>query len=268
MYKTARSAITIILAAIIIFPLIYTVSASFFSPEDFTAAEAKLLPSSLSLRNYMLSLNHGYFSRYILNSFITASMTALTRCLVSILSAFAFTHLDFKGKKAILIALLSTLFIPPDAMLYENYITTARLGLLDSYLGIVLPSVFSASALLMTMGAYLSSDRDIYDAARIDGAGDIRYISSILLPLTSPVTITIFIQAFIASFNSYLWPLLVTTRPRMRTVQVGITMLGFAESGEYGAQFASIAIITVPFLLLLLLGRKMIMKAISGGISE
>ncbi len=268
MSKFARNAAIIILSAIILFPLFYALSASFFTPQDFTASEARLLPSSVSARNYMLSLSHRYFLRYLVNSILTAMLTAILRCIIVTMAAFAFTHLSFKGKRVLLIALLSTLFIPPEAMLYENYITTARLGLLDSYLGIILPSLFSASAMLMTVGAYLSSDRDIYDAAMMDGAGDIRYITTILVPLTAPVTITVFIQAFIASFNSYLWPLLVTTRPKMRTVQVGITMLGFAEEGEFGAQFAAIVIVTLPFLLLLLAGRKMIMKAISGGMSN
>ncbi len=266
MSKAIRTATTLILTAVILFPMLYAFSASFFTPQDFTDAEAHLLPSSLSFRNYSLALGHRYFSRYVLNSIITAVLTALLRSIISVFAAFAFTHLQFKGKRILLIALLSTLFIPPDAMLYENYVTTARLGLLDTYAGIVLPSVFSATAMLLTIGAYLAADRDIYDAAAIDGAGDMRYLSTILIPLTAPVTMTIFIQAFISSFNSYLWPLLVTTRPGMRTIQIGITMLGFAEEGEYGAQFASIVIITLPFLILLAFCRKMIMKALEGGL--
>ncbi len=266
MYRALRMMAITILCLLVLFPLIYTISASFFSPQDFTAAEARLLPSSLSLRNYEMAAGHRYFARYVLNSCITAAMTAILRTGAAILAAFAFTHLTFKGRRILLIALLSTLFIPSDAMLYENYMTTARLGLIDSYLGIVLPSVFSASAMLLTIGAYLSADRDIYDAARMDGAGDLRYMASILVPLSAPVSATVFIQAFISSFNSYLWPLLVTTRPKMRTVQVGITMLGFADQGEYGAQFAAIVLITLPFLLLLAAGRTLIMKALSGGI--
>lgn len=266
MYRILRCAAIALLAAVILFPLIYTISASFFTPQDFTGTDAAFLPSSLSLRNYQLALSHSHFGRYVMNSLITAAMTAAARSAISILAAFAFTHLRFRGSRMLLIALLSTLFIPSDALLYENYVTVARLHLMDSYAGIILPSLFSASAMLLTAGAYLSADRDIYDAAMIDGAGDIRYLASILLPLTAPVSATVFIQAFISSFNSYLWPLLVTSRPSMRTVQVGITMLGFAEAGETGAQFASIVLITLPFAAAILLGRKPIMKALAGGI--
>ena len=267
MSKIVSPTLIIILSLLILFPVLYAFSASFFTPQDFTAENAKLLPSSFSLHNYSLALSHRYFGRYVLNSLVTATMTAFLRTAISIAAAFAFTHLRFKGQKILLPLLLSTLFIPSDALLYENYITIARLSLIDSYLGIVLPSVFSASAMLITIGAYLSTDKDIYDAARIDGCRDYRYILSILIPLTVPSTAAIFIQAFINSFNSYLWPLLVTTRPKMRTVQVGITMLGFAEEGEYGAQFASIIVITVPFLILLAWGRKSIEKALQGRIT-
>ncbi len=267
MARIIRTIIIALLAAIMLFPLLYAFSASFFPPEDFTASEARFLPSHISFRGYALALGHRYFGRYMLNSFITALMSATLRTAVSVLAAFAFTHLSFRGKRIILTALLATLFIPPDAMLYENYTAIARMGLLDSYAGIVLPSIFSASAMLLTMGSYAAADRDIYDAARMDGTGDLGYIARMLVPLAAPVSITVFIQAFISSFNSYLWPLLVTVRPRMRTIQIGIAMLGFAEEGEYGAQFAAIIIMTAPFLLLLLAARRLIMKAISGGIS-
>ena len=266
MRRIIRILLLLLLSAIILFPLLYALSASFFTKVDFTAPAARFLPSSPSFRNYALALGNSHFSRYALNSLITASLTAFLRTGVAASAAFAFTHLHFRGQRALLIALLATLFIPSDAMLYENYITTARLGLLDSYPGIVLPSILSASAILMMAGAYNGIDRDVYDAARIDGASDIRYILTLLIPLTAPVTGAVFIQAFVSSFNSYLWPLLVTTRPSMRTIQIGITMLGFAEEGELGAQFASIMLITIPFLLILALSRRLIMNALSGGV--
>ena len=114
----------------------------------------------------------------------------------------------------------------------------------------------------MLYGAFASRDRDVYDAARIDGAGDLRYMAQILVPLSAPFAATILIQSFITSFNSYLWPLIVTNRDSMRTVQIGLTMLGFAEEGEKGAMFAAVMIVTIPFLALLAAGRKTIMKAL------
>ena len=264
MNRAIRTLLTVMLMAVIAFPFLYGLSASFFSIIDFTDSYAHFLPSSPSFRNYALALSHRHFPRYLLNSLITSAMLSLLRIAVSVPAAFTLSHFRFRGKGAIAGILLSTLFIPSDALLYENYTTIARLGLLDTYIAVILPSIFSAASILMLYGAFISMERDVYDAARIDGAGDIRYMTEILTPLSAPYVATILIQSFITSFNSYLWPLIVTNQDRMRTVQVGLTMLGFAEEGERGAEFASVMIVTIPFLLLLAVGRKAILKALIG----
>lgn len=262
MSKAIRTILAALLAAIIAFPFLYGFSASFFSVVDFTDSQVRFLPSAISLRNYALALSHRHFPRYVLNSTITSVMLSLLRLAVSIPAAFALTHLRFRGQRLIAGIIMATLFIPSDVLLYENYSTIASMGLLDSYMGIMLPSIFSGASVLMLYGAFLAGDRDVYDAARIDGAGDLRYMWQILTPLYSPFAVAILIQSFISSFNSYLWPLIVTNRDRMRTVQIGLTMLGFAEEGEKGAQFAAAMIVTIPFLALLAAGRNMIMKAL------
>ena len=266
MKTLSEKAILILLSAIIAFPLLYAFSASFFSPMDFTDQYAHLLPSSFSFDNYRMALGNRYYPVFILNSAATSILLALLRVAVSVAAAFAFTHIRFGGKRIVLSLLMLTMFIPPDALLYPNYSTIAALGLLDTYAAIILPSVFSASSLLMILGIYSTYDRNIYDAARIDGAGDLRYVLQVLIPLTNSITAAVFLQTFITGFNSYLWPLLVTSRMSMRTVQVGITMLGFAESGEYGAQFAAIMMITFPFLIILGAVRKRVMRTLSGNI--
>ena len=116
--------------------------------------------------------------------------------------------------------------------------------------------------MLLVMGSFMSLGHETYDAARIDGASDLMYIHSVLVPLSGPVVITVFIQTLITVFNSYLWPLLVTNRPGSRTIQVGITMLGFAESGETGAQMATITLISIPFLVILAIAKRKIQNAL------
>ena len=264
--RIAEKTLLLFLLAIILFPIAYALMASFFSPMDFTDSYAHFLPSSFSLDNYRMALGNRYYPQFIANSVITSVMQAFLRLAISIAAAFTFTHLEFSGRKPMLIVLLVTMFIPPDALLYPNYSTVAGMGLLDTYWGIILPSVFSASSLLMILGAFRSCDKNIYEAARIDGSGDGRYVLQILLPMTRSIIAAVFLQTFITAFNSYLWPLLVTSRMSMRTVQVGITMLGFAESGEFGAQFAAIMMITLPFLIILVIARRKMMQALSDSI--
>ena len=186
----------------------------------------------------------------------------MIRTVVIILAAFALTHLRFRGRNLIMAALVLTLFIPQEALLYQNYRTVAALGLLDTWLGIIATSLFSGAQMLLVMGSFMALGYETYDAARIDGASDLRYIHSVLVPLSGPVIITIFIQTLITVFNNYLWPLLVTNKPRTRTIQVGITMLGFAESGDTGAQMATIVLISIPFLVILAIAKKKIQNAL------
>ena len=205
------------------------------------------------------------FSTYIKNSIITSTLSAFIKLGITTLAAYAFSHWKFRGKRACAIILLSTLFIPSDAILYENFTTISKLGLLDSYIGIILPGLFSASSLLLLSAAFYSLDKSYYDAAEIDGCSDIQYILYVLLPLTEAVAVTIFLQTFISTFNSYLWPLLVTNKKSMRTIQIAISLLGFGESGEYGAEMMSILIISLPFIIILALSRKKIEKALMNG---
>lgn len=116
--------------------------------------------------------------------------------------------------------------------------------------------------MLLLMGYFTAQGKEYYEAATIDGAGDIRYIFSILVPLSESVILTVFIQTLITSFNSYLWPLLVTNRSSSRTIQVALNMLGYAESGERGALSATIAVITLPFLIILALTKNRIEKTL------
>ena len=149
MKNAIKTVLAISLALVIAFPLFYMASTSFFSPADFRAGVSKFFPSTFSLDNYELAMGQRYFSSYLMNSIATSLITAAGRTLIVIFAAFAFTHLEFKAKKAIFVLLVSTLFIPQDALLYQNYSTISKLGLLNTWAGIVLPALFSATQLIL-----------------------------------------------------------------------------------------------------------------------
>lgn len=255
-----RKILLVIMSAAVVFPLVYMFSSSLFSPSDFN--RLNLFPSAPEFTNYVKALSHRYFGYYMVNSVMTSVLAALLRSVVLIPAAFAFTHLRFRGRKVLLAALVLTLFVPQEAILYQNYRTVAALGLIDTWAGIISTSLFSAAQMLLLMGAFAGVGNEPYDAARIDGASDIRYILNVLIPVTGPVVLTMTVQTLITTFNSYLWPLLVTNRPQTRTIQVGITMLGFMESGDIGAQMAALVMVTVPFLVVLALAKKRIETAL------
>ena len=251
-----RKVVLLLLALIVAFPLFYMFSSSLFSAKDFN--KVNLLPAKAVFSNYAKVFGHKYFGLYIINSVGTSVLASVIRTVVIVLASFALTHLSFKGRNLIFSALMLTLFVPQEAVLYQNYRTIASLGLLDTWAGIIATSLFSAAQMILVMGSFMAQDRSSYDAARIDGASDLRYIVSVLVPLSGPAVLTVSIQTLITTFNSYLWPLLVTNKPQTRTIQTGITMLGFAESGDMGAQMASLVLITVPFMIVLAFTKKRI----------
>ncbi len=254
--KIVRIVLLALLSIIVIFPIFYIFSSSLFSQKDFN--ELRILPSSPLWSNYLKALGERNFSRYLMNSITTSLLQASIRVITAVFAAFAFTHLKFRGKEVIFSLLVLTMFIPSDAILYQNYRTVSFLGLLDTHLGIIITGLFSASQMLLLMGYYKAMGRESYEAAEIDGAGDMTYITRILVPLSEPVVLTVFIQTLITSFNSYLWPLLVTNKSSGRTIQVALSMLGFAQNGEKGALMATIAIITLPGIIILALTKNKI----------
>ena len=262
MRKPLRIILLSILALLIAFPLFYLCSLSLFSPKDFLENKALFFPSKPNWDNFIKALGYRYLPVQLMNSIATATLAAIIRTAVITLAAFSFTHLKFKGRKAFLIGLCATLFVPQDALLYQNYRTIVSLNLIDTYLGIIAPMLFSASQMLLLIGAFSHLDRDYFDTARIDGASDGLYIMRILLPLSQSVVITIILQSFIGCFNAYLWPLLVTNRPKTRTIQIGLTMLGFADEGNYGSEMASTLLVVLPFVILIAFCKKWIEKAL------
>lgn len=256
MKKILRIFLLAILSFVVLFPIIYLFSSSFFTSRDFS--NLNLFPEKPTCSNYAKALSQKRFPTYLLNSIITSISEAVIRTIIVLFASFTFTHLSFRGKKIALSLLVISLFIPSDAILYQNYRTILTLGLTDSNIGIILPFLFSSSQMLLLMSFIKSQDSDYYGASQIDGANDLQYIFHILTPLSQSVIITIFIQTLITSFNRYLWPLLVTNRAEKRTIQIALTMLGFTESGEMGAEMATIVIVTLPFLILLLFTKKRI----------
>ncbi len=254
--KIIRLVLLIALSIIILFPIFYIFSSSLFSQKDFN--ELRVFPQVPIWENYHKALSERHFTVYLINSIVTSLLEASMRAISAILAAFTFTHLHFKGKGLIFSILVLTIFIPSDALLYQNYMTIANLNLLDTHLGIILPSLFSCSQMLLLMGYFKALGKEYYEASSIDGASNIKYMVYILVPISQPVVLTVFIQSLITSFNSYLWPLIVTNKPSSRTIQVALTMLGFAESGERGALMATIAIITLPSIIIIGLTKNKI----------
>lgn len=259
------SVIAILIGLIIVFPVIYCILGAFKTPAEFMSP--KLLPNSFGyLENFRNALHQAPMMRYMLNSLIMALSGTVVRLVFAVCAAYALTHYEFKGKNFCFMLILGTMMMPGDTLLVTNYQTVSQLGLLNTYLGMVIVSFVSASQMFMLRQKFLAIPKDLRHAAMLDGCGDIRYILTILLPICKPVLTTLFVQSFITLWNSYLWPLIVTaSSPDMRTIMVGITKLNSWEDTNYELVLAGVTISLIPSFILFMVMRRNMTKGGTDG---
>jgi len=203
--------------------------------------------------------------RYGLNSLIVALIGTTARLLFAVLAAFAFAFYDFRFKKTLFLVILATMMLPGDTLLVTNYLTVSRLGLLNSYLGMAITSFVGATQMFMLRQSFLTFPRDLKEAGQIDGCGDLRFLATILLPISKPVLVTLSVQSFVTLWNAYLWPLLVTNSTNMRTIQVGITMITSFEDTNYHLVLAGVTLSLIPAFLLFIVLRRNIHRNMTAG---
>ena len=200
-----------------------------------------------------------------LNSLTVATLGASVRMLLALLAAYAFAFYDFKGKKVLFFLLLGPMMLPGDILVVTNYQTVSSLQLLDTYLGMAITSFVGATQMFMLRQQFLHTPKALRESSFLDGCGDFRFMFSILFPLSRPVMITLFVQSFINIWNVYLWPLLVTNRTDMRTIQVGITMLTTHDGTAFHLVLAGVALSLIPAFILFFCLRKAIARSMEEG---
>ncbi len=255
-----------LLGIIVVFPIYYIFAASFFSLSEFSTYPPTIIPSSLALVQYVRALTESPLIRFMYNSLFVSIIGTIIRMVVAILAAFAVAFLQFKGKRFLFFLILGTMMLPADALIIENYLLVGRLGLIDSYLGIMSVYLLAPVQMFMLRQSFKTIPLAYREASAIDGCSDMTFLLRIVLPMSRPIVLTLSLHSFVTIWNTYLWPLLVTNEPQMRTVQVGITMLGYADSLDYGPVFAAISLVLLPSVTIFLLLRKWIVDGIAAGV--
>ena len=264
--RTAGDILTLLLALLVITPVLYGVCGAFKSASEFAAQPPTFLPRSFAnLENFTAVITGIPIGRYFLNSLIVALLITAVRLTCAVLAAFAFVYYEFRGRRFLFIFVLATMMLPSDTLLVTNYQTVSRLGLLNTYLGMSVVSFVGASQMFMLRQTFRSTPKAFREAAWMDGCGDMRYLVRILLPMSTPVLVTLFVQSFSAAWNTYLWPLMSTTHDDMRTIQVGISMLTTLEGTNYEVVLAGVTLSLLPALFVFLFLRRAITKAMTGG---
>ncbi|MFX3635392.1 MAG: carbohydrate ABC transporter permease [Candidatus Pristimantibacillus sp.] len=254
-----------LLSVVMLFPLLYTFLQSFMTPEQSSQYPPALIPESLYFGNIEKVFSFIPVGTFIGNSFVIATTIMIGQVFIASMAAYAFVYIRFSGKKLWFSLFLSTMMIPWEVTVIPNYLTIKSWDWLDSYQGLTIPFLASAFGVFLLRQFFMQLPRELFEAARIDGAGHIRHYSTIVLPLSRPAIASLSVYVFLNSWNMYLWPLLTTNSEGMRTVQIGISMLQFEEMVSWNNVLTGVMLVLLPSLLLLVLGLKQLVRGITAG---
>jgi ABC-type glycerol-3-phosphate transport system permease component len=252
-------------AIVMIFPLYTGVVTSLLGPENLSTYPPKLFPVEVRWQNFVDATRQAPLLRFILNSFIQSSGVMVAQLVTASLAAFAFAYLPFKGKHVVFLIFLSTMMIPWESTIIPNYLFIQKIGWDDTYLGLIAPFTATAFGTFLLRQFFMSIPKDLHDAAIIDGCSDLRYLTTILLPLARPALGTLAVYSFLQTYNQYLWPLLITNSTDMRTVQIGITMLQVFEREQWQIVLAGVVIVMIPTLILFVVANRQLIRGLTAG---
>lgn len=255
-------------AVVVLFPFYWMVLTSV---KSYSAYSSESIPKFFtlhpSLENYREAFTQVPLARYFLNTLIFTVATTLLMLIVIVFSAFAFARLDFKGKNILFAAFLSLMMIPSELVIITNFVTITELGLRNTFLGLILPSVMSIFYIYLLKENFEQVPDELYRAAKIDGTSDIKYLFRVLIPICRPTVVTVAILKVIECWNAYVWPRLITDDQSYFLVSNGIQEIrenGFGRE-NIPAMMATVVVVSVPLIVLFLIFRRRIMEGVSRG---
>lgn len=255
-----------VLAFVMLFPLLYAISGSLMTAREISSYPPAFLPSQPRLNNFVDVLQALPIPRQYLNSLIVAGCVMAGQLVTSVLSAYAFAFVRMPFRNLIFAIFLATLMVPWESIIIPNYLTMSQYHLINSYPALILPFVAAGFGTFLLRQFFLSFPKDLYEAVLLDGGGHLRFLWSILLPLSRPALAALAIWSFLSAWNQFLWPLLVINRDEMQTLQIGISRLQDVEAGTApNFILAGTVLALVPTLLLIYFGQRHIVRGLTAG---
>jgi multiple sugar transport system permease protein len=264
---TVTYALLLVGMIVSIFPYLLAVFTSLKSPAQLYAAAPWSLPSNPTFANYTQIFQSG-FARYLLNTIIVATIVTLGQLIFSSMAAYAFARLEFPGREALFALYLATLMVPNIVTLIPLFIIVKNLGLVNTYVGLVLPYILGQPfGIFLLRQFFLSVPQDIESAARIDGAGTWTIFIRIMLPLSQSVLATLAIITVVQSWNNFVWPLIITNSESLRTLPVGLAAFQSNFGTQYNVMMAGSVVALLPLILIFTVFQRQIVQSIqlSGG---
>jgi multiple sugar transport system permease protein len=262
--RVAIHAALIIGAAVSVFPYYWMLVTAFKTNVDASASPPTFWPRTWHPENFAIAWGAAPFGRYFLNTGLVAVCWVAAVLVVSSLAAFAFARMEFYGKNVVFIVFLATLMIPQEVTLIPNFVLITKwLGWYNTYQAQFIVYIASVFAIFLLRQFFMTIPKELEEAARIDGASQLRFLWTILLPLSTPALVTVALLNFLAAWNSFLWPLLVTGSPELRPVQVGLSTFQAEASTRYAELMAASTFVVLPTVILFLVAQKYFVEGIA-----
>jgi multiple sugar transport system permease protein len=269
--KASKYIILYGLASIMILPFLWMISTSFKSPNEIFTIPIKWIPSEFNFNNYIKAVTSFPFIRFFINSVIVTAFIILGQLITSVMTAYAFARMEFKGKNILFIILLSGLMLPAQTIMIPVILTLEKIKLLNTLAGVIIPFSWSALIVFLLRQFFMKIPKEIEEAAMIDGCSTFQIITKIILPISKPILSTSFILIFIYAWNQYFWPLLILNSEELYTLQLGLAYFKEINSIEtdWGALMAGTALSMVPVIVVFLIFQKKVIESIAfSGVKE
>lgn len=250
-------------AMLMIFPFIWMFLSAFKTDQDAFSYPPKWLPSTWTLENFSRVLEMVPFVRYYLNNIVVTLSITFGQVFLSILAAYALARLRFPGKTIVMILLLSTMIMPFQVTLIPMFMIVYKFGWIDTYQGLIVPFLFSGFSVFFLRQFFVTIPKDLEDAAKIDGCGYFSILFNVIIPNSKAPIGTISLFVFLTNWVSYLWPLVVTNSPEMRTLPVGLKYFVEESNTQYNLMMAASLMAIVPVLIVYVLAERQLVKSMT-----
>ena len=270
--KTAVKILTYILltvwAIVVLFPFYWMILSSFKTYSAYNSElTTKFFVTNPTVENYVSAFKAVDLARYLLNTLIFTLVTTAAMVIVTILAAFGFSRLQFRGRDLVFTLFLALMMIPYELVIITNFHTITNLGLRNTFTGLILPSVTSVFYIYLLKENFSLIPDELYQSAKVDGASDFKYLCRVMIPMSAPTVVTVVILKVIECWNSYVWPRLITDDKAYYLVSNGIQEIrenGFGRE-NIPAMMAAVVVISLPLIVLFLIFHKKIMAGVSRG---
>jgi len=267
--KTLIHTVLVVGACVMVMPFLWMITTSLKTQQDAIKFPPDIFPKQLVFGNYLEAFRQVDFSRYFLNTAVMTLGTTLLVFVTSVFAAYAFARLKFPGREFLFMAFLAMMMVPIPVYLVPSYVILSQLGWIDTFLALIIPWSVNIFAIFLLRQHFMTIPQELFDAARIDGFDHLAMLVRIVIPLSKPVLVTVGVFQVVASWNSFLWPLIVTHSDSMRTIQTGLAYFAQAESTNYPLLCAASTFTIMPLVVLYFFVQRHIMESFSrSGLKE